>query len=60
MKTYLVTGEVTVQYAVWVAAEDKVQAEALATQRVKKYINDDYAKVVGRPRNVEVKDEDEN
>ena len=60
MKTYLVTGEVTVQYAVWVAAEDKVQAEALGTQQVKKYIDDDYTKVVGRPRNVEVKDEDEN
>lgn len=58
MKTFLVTGEVTVQYAIWVAANDKVEAEALATQRVKKYVDDDHTKVVGRPRNVEVKDED--
>ena len=59
MKLFLVTGEVTVQYAVWVEANDKVEAEALATHRVKKYINDDYTKVVGRPRNVEVKDDGE-
>ena len=58
MKTFLVTGEVTVQYALWVEANDKVEAEATATQRVKKYIDDEYTKVVGRPRNVEVKDED--
>ena len=58
MKMFLVTGEVTVQYALWVEANDKVEAEALATQRVKKYIDDDHTKVVGRPRNVEVKDED--
>jgi len=57
MKTFLVTGEVTVQYAVWVAANDKVEAEALATQQVKKYIDDEQTKVVGRPRNVEVKDD---
>lgn len=57
MKMFLVTGEATIQYAVWVEANDKVEAEALATQRVKKYVNDDYVKVVGRPRNVEVKDE---
>ena len=59
MKTFLVTGEVTVQYAVWVAARDKVEAEALATQQVKKYINDECTKVVGRPRNVEVRDDGE-
>lgn len=58
MKMFLVTGEVTVQYALWVEANDKVEAEALATQRVKKYIDDDHTKVVGRPRNVEVRNED--
>ena len=57
MKTFLVTGEVTVQYALWVEANDAVEAEALATQRVKKYIDDEHTKVVGRPRNVEVKHE---
>ena len=58
MKMFLVTGEVTVQYAVWVTANDKVEAEALATQRVKKYIDDDHTKVIGRPRNVEVRNDD--
>lgn len=59
MKTFLVTGEVTVQYAVWVEAENRIEAEATATQRVKKYIDDEYTKVVGRPRNVEVRNENE-
>ena len=57
-KSFLVTGEVTVQYAVWVGANDEVKAEETATHIVKREINNDRMKVVGRPRNVEVKHED--
>lgn len=55
--TKLVTGEMTVQFAVWVDAEDDVKAEETAVRKIRTLVDNPAVKVVGRPRNVEVKDE---
>lgn len=54
----LVTGEATIQFAVWVPEDmGDVEAEQTAVKAVRKEIDCPSIKVVGRPRNVEVKDE---
>lgn len=55
----LVTGEATIQFAVWVSENlNDVEAEQTAVKAVRKEVDSSAIKVVGRPRNVEVKDED--
>ena len=54
----LVTGEATIQFAVWVPDMGDVEAEQTAVKAVRKEVDSASIKMVGRPRNVEVKDED--
>lgn len=55
----LVTGEATIQFAVWVPENlGDVEAEQTAVKAVRKEVDSASIKVVGRPRNVEVKNED--
>lgn len=54
----LVTGEATIQFAVWVHEKlNDVEAEQTAVKAVRKEVDSTSIKVVGRPRNVEVKNE---
>lgn len=54
----LVTGEATIQFAVWVPEDmGDVEAEQAAVKAVRKEVDSPSIKVVGRPRNVEVKNE---
>lgn len=55
----LVTGEATIQFAVWVPENmGDVEAEQTAVKAVRKEVDSTSIKVVGRPRNVEVRNED--
>lgn len=54
----LVIGEVTVQFAFFTEASNAVDAESKVVRLVRDTINSENMKVVGRPRNVEVRNED--
>ena len=55
----LVTGEATIQFAVWVPENmGNVDAEQTAVKAVREEVDSTSIKVVGRPRNVEIRNED--